>query len=679
MPTQLEELRQKAAQLFEQKKYNEVIELLSNDVLKKHNDAGLYAWCARAHSRMDENDKAISYAQKAIDIDGNYWMGHLARGTALNNKGEYDKAIADYNKAIELNPKDAVAYFNRGNSWYDKGEYDKAIADCTKAIELNSDYADAYFNRGNSWYDKGEYDKAITDYNKAIELKPEDADAYLGRGVSLHNKGEYDKAMEDYCKAIEKTPDYAEAYFNRAILWDSKGEYDKAIDDFNLSIKYKPDFGGAFFYLAQTLEKKGNLLEALEKFERAKALNYSVSDAEYKIKEIKERLAVMPADADEKDQNIKKIQSIVSAIRQKSLSGKEVKQVVHYSKLNVADKVTNNCHTCLHYSNVIYMNDPDEGKKFIEYLNDFKIKQWFEKASYKIESTIFLGSFLPVNTNDEDGSAEDLLLLWRTYGRDEEGMDAGGCNFVINTEFFETGKTKTAAALPKTFKEIKEAIENGVRFTDDSRNSLLKVQYIRGNKILKDERGLMANLIKYLKQEINKFIEKNKKEVDNENSLLYRDRRIFDALQELCYLFKSADYSFEKEVRIIRKEYRNNPSIEYYKQPDGKEPEPPKQFYVKSEKRILPYLQKIYLGSKVKDSGRWILHFDHSLRQAAQSEAKDLPALIGLEDKFKKSTLDADEKETLEELRKLYPGPDATKEEIKPNEIEIIPSKCRFV
>jgi hypothetical protein len=379
---------------------------------------------------------------------------------------------------------------------------------------------------------------------------------------------------------------------------------------------------------------------------------------------------------DDLEKDLEKIKSIVSVIRQKSLVKEEIKQVVHYSKLTVADIITSSRESRLHYSNVIYMNDPQEGKIFIDYLDDPIIKEWFEKASYKNESTIFLGSFLPVQiADDDDGRAEDQLLLWRTYGKDENGIDAGGCNFVINADFFETDKT--LRSLPKSFEKIKNEIENGTKYIVNNRNSLLYVQYIRGNKILKDDKDLLINLIDYLKKEIKQLIQKNNGNVSEESARNYINSRIFDALQELCHLFKSADYSFEKEVRIIKAEARNSRNIEYYKSITGDDPNPPKHFYVKSEKRVLPYLAKIYLGPKVKNSSHWGLHFDYSLRK----EERELAELETLEEKFKNTMkLDPIEKDRLDILQQTYPGgKTGVTEPIVSNKIEIIPSKCHFI
>lgn len=204
----LEDLVKEAEALFEKKKFQEIIQLLPDDVLEEHKDARLYAWRSRAHYRMGDNSElTMHYAEKAISADPDYFMGYFARGNSWANKGEQAKAIADYSKAIELKPDYANAYNSRGNSWDDIGKEDKAIVDYTQAIELKPDFVLPYYNRGRLWIAKGEYDRALADFTQAIELKPDYANAYYGLGyLRIENEIELEKSIENFEHFIALTP-----------------------------------------------------------------------------------------------------------------------------------------------------------------------------------------------------------------------------------------------------------------------------------------------------------------------------------------------------------------------------------------------------------------------------------------------------------------------------------------
>jgi tetratricopeptide (TPR) repeat protein len=530
-----------------------------------------------------------------------------------------------------------------------------------------------------SWRARANYfdhpKKSRKDLESALELDEKQWMAFFVKGLLSFDSNKSEQASTEFSKVLELKSNYSPAYNNRALIHHNKGEYPQAIADFEMALQNRPNDPQVIFNEAITYEVWGKLDKAIEFYKKSIDLGHQIGNAENKINQLRERLAV------ELEENIgnglEKIKSIVSVIRHFTVA-RSVAQVVHYSKLYVADLIAEDRDSHLHYSNVIYMNDPQEGKTFIDYLSDNSLKKWFEKASYKNESTIFLGSFLPVNNNDQNGSAEDQLLMWRTYGKDEKGIDAAGCNFVINTSFFEQNTIeKVTKKIPKTFKVIKDQIDKGIKYPDDNRNSLLRVQYIRDNKIIDDKNDLLTNLIQYLVVEVKELIKKNESETSDINAKNYTNTRIFDALQEMCHLFKSADYAFEHEVRVIKAESRNSRNIEYYKGADGQEPTPPKHFYIKSDKKILPHLSKIYLGPKVQNPLHWALHFDYSLRKE-ERELTELEAL--LERVSTNIPLNINESVRLKILQDIFPGGrDEVINLINPEQIEIIPSKCKFI
>ena len=106
-------------------------------------------------------------------------------GAAFLKQNKYHEAITFYNKAIELNPNYADAYNNRGIVFKDIEKYHEALSDYNKAIELNLNHVDAYNNRGNIFKDLAKYQEALADYTRAIKLKPDYNKAYYNIGDVL--------------------------------------------------------------------------------------------------------------------------------------------------------------------------------------------------------------------------------------------------------------------------------------------------------------------------------------------------------------------------------------------------------------------------------------------------------------------------------------------------------------
>jgi tetratricopeptide (TPR) repeat protein len=93
-------------------------------------------------------------------------------GVANYHKGKYSEAISYYDKALNIDPKYALAYNARGLAYTDIGSFDKAINNFNSALKLRPDEGTLYLNRGLVYLKKGDSERAHADYNQAIKINP---------------------------------------------------------------------------------------------------------------------------------------------------------------------------------------------------------------------------------------------------------------------------------------------------------------------------------------------------------------------------------------------------------------------------------------------------------------------------------------------------------------------------
>jgi len=207
-------LIEETKELFNQQKFEEIIELLTNDTLRKIH-------------KKEKNKIAELY---------------IFRGNAWYNKKEYDKAISDYNNAKEIVPNYDLAFYNMGNALVAKKEYDKAIENYNTVIEHNPDYIDVcYTARGNVRKAKKEYKEAIDDYTKAIDSCKTNSDldfnldlanAYYNRGLAKKEGNiELKGSKQDFEKYLELTAGKDEIWdkYARDYIEDLKRINDKEL------------------------------------------------------------------------------------------------------------------------------------------------------------------------------------------------------------------------------------------------------------------------------------------------------------------------------------------------------------------------------------------------------------------------------------------------------------------
>jgi tetratricopeptide (TPR) repeat protein len=671
--------------------YNKAIDDYSKTIELDKNYTRAYYNRGLAWYNLLDNDKAIENYSNAIELDPDYTDAYFNRALAFYYKGEYEKAIDDYDRVILAQPDNADAYLNRGLAWNYKAKYDKAIADYNEVLSRKSDYKGlAYINRGIAYYYKGQYNEAIEDYTSALKINDSTEYVYNNRGLAWFNKGFYNEAIDDYNIALQLKPDYPDAYINRAMVWYDKDEYEKSIDDctkaldLNMNLADAYNIRGSSRYFLKEFDKaaedfqkiigffgyraigntnmgdissaKGDFQKAKEYYEEAEK-DFNIPDwlkipLKQKTDRNNQRLLLLktnvPAEELAKQVHIEdRTEKVLQNI--KKISKSDTRNVVHYTKIFVADIYVSSLDSKMHYSNAIYMNDPMEGQVVFDYFNEKKIIEAYLEGEKRYENSVYLGSFLPAQNASKGKSHEDELVMWRTYGKDENGKEAAGCNLVLSSEFFRQTKKQEI----RDFSGVNtddEQLKLAVVKEDYSMNKtvdeeLLNVIYVEFHnktaQIKNDPSGNLKPLMEELKKLLNLMIELREK-CDKNEFTRYIENTLFKKLSTISFLFKSADYIYENEVRVIKTVPRDS---EFIKSREVNIPGlPRKRFYIESNNEILPYIQKIFLGPKVENHQQWGLYFDFEIRQRAKE-------LAGM---------------------KIPPF------ELHPSQIEILKSECKF-
>ena len=262
----------------------------------------IIAIVGRRLSDGGEDDLAITFFTKYIQLAPGQMAFYLDRGNAYLKKRDYDSAFQDFTKVIGCNPEPKHlqdAYVHRSIVHQLKNDTENADADFSKAIELGLSESEAYANRAAIYKQIKEYTNAITDYTNAINIDQNNPHTYAGRAWSywcwdqcsskckgvdalqdfatalalhldkesvidflegpLHEisniylPGEDDygnfpkefplskRLLELYSDIILKSPDLPDGYLHRGIYFMSIHDYDNAIVDFSACLHHNPD------------------------------------------------------------------------------------------------------------------------------------------------------------------------------------------------------------------------------------------------------------------------------------------------------------------------------------------------------------------------------------------------------------------------------------------------------
>lgn len=140
--------------------------------------AGLYNNMSILLEKMEQNDKAIQYAGKALAIIETLEGGEMETATTLTNLALLYFKISDYPKAQELLER-ALALFEKSGD------------------KTDAHYSGALAGVGETYYRMKDYGKSLTAYEKALE----EVEKHFGRNLSYAVLCENCAAV---CEALQK-------------------------------------------------------------------------------------------------------------------------------------------------------------------------------------------------------------------------------------------------------------------------------------------------------------------------------------------------------------------------------------------------------------------------------------------------------------------------------------------
>ena len=172
-------------------------------------------------NKEDMNELALSYCEKALEMNKNSWKPYALLGFIYFYMEDYKTVEDNYEEYRELNKKQETLYFENGDSltykdsmcklawaYYFNNQPDNAIMISQRVLEIdpNYDYALAIKPMISAYYTKGEYEKATNWAKKLLEMPELKSDGYFYLGLINEKQGRKTEAIRYYEKALEIEP-----------------------------------------------------------------------------------------------------------------------------------------------------------------------------------------------------------------------------------------------------------------------------------------------------------------------------------------------------------------------------------------------------------------------------------------------------------------------------------------
>ena len=173
-------------------------------------------------------EKAISLAQKAMELGTTDYILPYIIGTSMLKQQQFKECIPYFEEAIKLNPNHTQILNNLGTAYLALRDDENAAACYKKALELEPDNAETYFNLASLHLLKNQGEKALELFEKALEIAPDETHMNTVANMKFQLK-KYDEAIDMYKSLNQQHPEKTTYKYKLMECYEAKGEYETAI------------------------------------------------------------------------------------------------------------------------------------------------------------------------------------------------------------------------------------------------------------------------------------------------------------------------------------------------------------------------------------------------------------------------------------------------------------------
>ncbi len=256
---------------IEEGKYTEAVKLFKQSITYLDN-ATNRTNLAIAYLRLNQLDKALEEAQKAVAIDSKYAGAHYILGNIYFTKEDYQAALPELEKVLILAPDfDSARALGLTYLYLKQPERAKLLfEEILSSIGKDSPDLHVVFARA---YEQTNYPlEAEREFKRALAINPKHprASFFLGYVVLQYGGSErLAEAGQAFEKELQLTPNDFFSNFFAGVVASSENNHRKAIGLLQKAITLNPKSSEAHLFLGQSQMETGDLKTAEKNLRRA--------------------------------------------------------------------------------------------------------------------------------------------------------------------------------------------------------------------------------------------------------------------------------------------------------------------------------------------------------------------------------------------------------------------------
>lgn len=311
-------LIKKAQFLFDNKQFNQALELLDKAEIYDPQDIQIYLLRSDIYVWMEDFKKAIATINNAIRIadEEDVVDMYLELADIYEEWEKYDKVFASLKKTLLLDPTNEealnrmwfcteftekyaegikfhkriidkepycyLAWYNLAHAYAGLGLFEKAVDAFEFVIAINEKYEHAHKDCGDVLVKMKDYARAIGFYKEAINLSKPSKELYYCVGQCYEYLKAHTKAREYYRKAIIVDPNFHEAFYRIGINYRLESKWANALSSYKRAHKLSGSNAEYLLALGEAYWENEDTDRAIESYQNA--LELKSTDKEVWVK-----------------------------------------------------------------------------------------------------------------------------------------------------------------------------------------------------------------------------------------------------------------------------------------------------------------------------------------------------------------------------------------------------------
>jgi anaphase-promoting complex subunit 3 len=201
-------------------------------------------WCVigNCFSLQKEHETAISFFQRAIQLDVRYAYAYTLSGHEFVSNEDFDKALDCYRHAIRIEPRQYNAWYGLGIIYFRQEKYNLSYHHFKRALSINpnSSVLLCYIGMVISQMGEKNIPQAMVAFEKASSLEPRNPQARYQRALLLLKLNRLDEALQELYLVRDFAPAEASVCFEIGKICMQLCRYDEARINFNAAHDLDP-------------------------------------------------------------------------------------------------------------------------------------------------------------------------------------------------------------------------------------------------------------------------------------------------------------------------------------------------------------------------------------------------------------------------------------------------------